>query len=235
MVLACLAPGLVYAGTCTTPPGKEADYVYNYDYHTFQFCNGSSWIAMGSCGCGPPIQSPITAPNGSGYFVLSHDTYDGNLGGLSGADAKCLTDLTTHTGWMGYATANSNGQLVASKVHAFLCYNDNPWTCNNTMPLTATISPMPGIHRRAGRISRPTAAATGRMTTTRGAPPIISAELIIIGRIETTTPVQIGTGRENSPVMVWVAAHIRVIPADMRPLQEMLPRQTKRVGVLPTI
>ena len=82
----------------------------------------------------PRRLSSVTAPDGSGYFVLSHDTWTGNLGGLAGADAKCLSDLTTYTGWMGYATANSNGQLVAAKVHAFLCSRNT--VCDGLMPLT---------------------------------------------------------------------------------------------------
>jgi hypothetical protein len=39
---------------------------------------------------------------------------------VAGADALCLTELTTHTGWMGYSTANSNGWLNATHVHAFI-------------------------------------------------------------------------------------------------------------------
>ena len=64
---------------------------------------------------------------------MSSGTYDGGLGDLAGADATCLTELTTNTTWMGYATANSNGQLVASKVHAFLC---DGGACNYLVPLT---------------------------------------------------------------------------------------------------
>jgi hypothetical protein len=94
-----------------------------------EYCNGSAWTDI------EPVQStPVeTAPAGSGYFVLSHNTYNGNLGGLTSADATCLTDLTTNTGWLGYATANSNGQLIAAKVHAFLCSTSS---CTQLMPLT---------------------------------------------------------------------------------------------------
>jgi hypothetical protein len=50
---------------------------------------------------------------------------------LSGADAKCLTDLTTNTGWKGYADANTRGILTSGKVHAFLCEDGAPSGCNN--------------------------------------------------------------------------------------------------------
>jgi hypothetical protein len=46
IVLACLAGGPAYAGTCSNPAGNERDIVYNNDYHTWQFCNGTSWIAF---------------------------------------------------------------------------------------------------------------------------------------------------------------------------------------------
>lgn len=45
MLLACLAAGPVHA-TCSNPRGNEADQIYNYCYHTYQFCNGTSWIPM---------------------------------------------------------------------------------------------------------------------------------------------------------------------------------------------
>jgi len=41
-----LLGGPVYAG-CANPTGKEADLVYNGDYHTYQFCNGTVWKASG--------------------------------------------------------------------------------------------------------------------------------------------------------------------------------------------
>jgi hypothetical protein len=101
---------------CTNPTAAEAAVIYNAAYHTYQFCNGTYWIPFGQ------LQ---TAPILPGYFVLSGGTYTGNLGGLSGADAKCLSDLMTNTGWMGYASAYGSGQLVSGNVHALLCNNTN--------------------------------------------------------------------------------------------------------------
>jgi hypothetical protein len=57
-----------------------------------QYCNGSTWTPFKPSGGSP----------GSGYFVLTKTTYTGNMGGLAGANANCLTDLTTNTGWFGY-------------------------------------------------------------------------------------------------------------------------------------
>ncbi len=110
-------------GGCSNPAGVERDWNYNTDFHTYQFCNGTAWVRFSRAASSGP-------PAGSGFFVLSKSTWTGNLGGsFAAADAKCLTELTTNTGWRGYATASANGQLVAAKVHAFLCSAGG--SCNN--------------------------------------------------------------------------------------------------------
>jgi hypothetical protein len=86
-----------------------------------QYCNGSSWTTANT----------VSNIGSVGYFVLSKSTYDGNRGGLSGANATCLTELTTNTGWLGYSTALAAGQLTASNVQAFMCDNTS---CNNFVP-----------------------------------------------------------------------------------------------------
>jgi hypothetical protein len=109
-------------------------------------------LLMSSLGTGLTVRrqtfiakTPEAAGGGgsSGYFVMSKDTWDGDLystagaGGLSplgAADKLCLTELKTVTSWRGYSTANSKGQLVASKVHAFLCNGASG--CNNLQPET---------------------------------------------------------------------------------------------------
>jgi hypothetical protein len=50
------------------------------------------------------------------FFVMTNQTYDGILGGLSGANAKCLTDLKANN-WIGKGDA----LLDPSTVRAFLC------------------------------------------------------------------------------------------------------------------
>ena len=122
LALIGLAAGPAFGGTCSNPTGNEADIRYNLAYHTYQFCNGTNWIPD-NAGYSQELQSAFnpTYPAGSGFFVMSGGTYNGNLGGFSGANAICLSDLTTNTGWKGYSTAYSNGQLVSAKVYAFLC------------------------------------------------------------------------------------------------------------------
>lgn len=111
-------------GGCTSPAGTERKMIYNLDYQTYQFCNGTNWVKM----IGASAIAPPTGTNG--YFVMSKTQWNGNLGGVTGADAKCLTDLTTNTGWRGYADANSRGLLVAAKVQAFIC-TQGPTYCGN--------------------------------------------------------------------------------------------------------
>jgi hypothetical protein len=45
------------AGTCSNPTGNEHDIVYNQDYHTYQFCNGTSWVIAGQIV--PPVNNTI--------------------------------------------------------------------------------------------------------------------------------------------------------------------------------
>jgi hypothetical protein len=135
LLFACVAAGPVHAGTCTSPTGNEADVIYSKDYHVYQFCNGTSWIAFGPGGCFAPQTGAYqpTIPSGSGYFVMSKSTFSNcNFGGLSGANTTCLTELTTNTSWAGYSAANSAGLLTSAHVRALLC---DASTCNSLTPL----------------------------------------------------------------------------------------------------
>src|SRR5690348_14102921 len=101
VLLACFAARPAYAA-CTSPSGVEQDMIYNKDYHTYAFCDGTSWIALST-----KYLSSGGGCSTCGYFVMSQSTWNGNLGGgsasLSTIDATCLTELTTNTGWQGYA------------------------------------------------------------------------------------------------------------------------------------
>ena len=74
-LLAYLAAGSAYGGTCSSPAGNEADVVYNSAYHTYQFCNGTNWLPYqwGEAVFSQAGNNP-TIPVGSGYFVLSKGT-----------------------------------------------------------------------------------------------------------------------------------------------------------------
>jgi hypothetical protein len=111
---------LLPVGTTAQEPGPPVAGMmrYNSTLSKVEYYNGLAWTPF----------KPSGGPAGSGYFVITQTTYDGNRGGLAGANANCLTELTTNTGWWGYATANAAGLLVAAHVKAFLC---DGTTCNN--------------------------------------------------------------------------------------------------------
>jgi len=103
---------------------------YNSAGSSHEFCDGATWQAF----VGVQPTSPPTAPAGAGYFVMTATTWNSGFGGLTGADANCLTEIsTTYTDWNGYTDANTRGLLTGTKVKAFLCDRVG---CNNLMPLT---------------------------------------------------------------------------------------------------
>ena len=145
-----------FLGTTTTgcTGAIEGMLRYNTTDKAAEYCNGSAWTRLYQVQSSPPP----AAPAGSGYFVLTSSTWDGNLGGLAGADAKCLTELTvTNTAWNGYATALANGQLIASKVRAFLCSG----ICANLMPLATYYFAVSGDPTAGGGFFTTDASARG--------------------------------------------------------------------------
>jgi hypothetical protein len=50
--LILLAAGSARAA-CSNPVGPEKDMIYNGDYHTYQFCNGTTWMAFGGGSVAP--------------------------------------------------------------------------------------------------------------------------------------------------------------------------------------
>lgn len=99
-------------GVTTSSCTEAGQLSYSGDYNLL-FCNGANWVR--------------TVNLTHGYFVMTSNSMNGNLGGLSGADATCLTNLNAQP-WLGKSDAQSRGLLTASKVKAFLCDNT---TCNN--------------------------------------------------------------------------------------------------------
>jgi hypothetical protein len=82
---------------CTNPAGHEADQIYNRSYHTYQFCNGSSWIAFAGAGTAGPMVliSTQTANNSASLqFTSLPTTYNSlflNCAGLiSSVDAVAM-------------------------------------------------------------------------------------------------------------------------------------------------
>lgn len=111
--------------------------------NTMQYCDGSNWQSIPYT---QPATQPPSVPSNVGYFVMSYNTWNGNLGGYPGANAKCLSDLTTYD-WMGKSAAQANGQLIASKVQAFLC---GQGSCNNLLPNATYYFAVAGVPATGG-------------------------------------------------------------------------------------
>jgi hypothetical protein len=67
---------------CTSPTGSERGIVYNNDFHTYQYCNGASWVPVGKCDPAALAWVPETAAEanswssvayGNGLFVAVSD------------------------------------------------------------------------------------------------------------------------------------------------------------------
>tara|TARA_R110000868_G_scaffold190862_1_gene434930 strand:- start:233384 stop:234436 length:1053 start_codon:yes stop_codon:yes gene_type:complete len=138
---------------CTSPASPEGSLEYNVTTNTYQFCNGDNWenvsgntyVAAGSGGCSTPAHVESTIEynttldimqfcNGDtwidalnaklNYFVATSATFQGSaLGGLSGANTKCETELTSRD-WKGKPAGYPTGYTTK----AWLCDNT---TCNN--------------------------------------------------------------------------------------------------------
>lgn len=109
------------AQTCTSGLGSAIRYVSGGS-PPWEYCNGSAWL---------PFER---APVKPGYLVQTATRWNGNLGGLAGANAKCLTELQTTYNWRGKSSA---GVLTSTRVKAFLCDGSS---CNNLQPDTAYIT-----------------------------------------------------------------------------------------------
>lgn len=112
---------------------------------TLLVCDGTNWKEL-MVYYDPGEGDPYVPPAGSGYFVLSAGTWSGNLGGYSGANAKCLADLTAND-WMGKADATARGLLNSSHVFAFLCSDT---TCQMSLPLVTYYFAVSGDNTKGG-------------------------------------------------------------------------------------
>ena len=97
--------------------------------NTIEMCDGNSTWRQIIATTGSDM--PAAPSRDIGYFVLSHNTTTGNIGGIQSADSFCLNELTTYD-WRGKADAQSRGLLNSTNVKAWLCggsscQNLNAW------------------------------------------------------------------------------------------------------------
>lgn len=165
--------------TCNT--ALQGAVRYDTTIADAEYCNGSAWTPFKASG----------PQSGAGNFVITKTTYGGNFGGISSANADCLTELTTNTGWWGYAQANANGRLISSKVFAFLC---DGTTCNNLQANTTYYF---------GNAADSTAGGSSLTTNGSGLGPNDSAEWQSGGWFGGNNSNHVWTGRGNNTNTQW--------------------------------
>jgi hypothetical protein len=153
LLVACLAAGPVYAN-CTSPTGNETDIKYNGDFHTYQYCNGTAWVAFGG-GIGSGAFTFISTQTASASASLqftnlptSYNTLFLNCAGLLVSASGDYLQLVIGEGatptWetTGHYTSvsaggsmgpSSSGQFSASKTATDLI-NFNDGSSSTTVP-----------------------------------------------------------------------------------------------------
>jgi hypothetical protein len=176
----------IYSGACYDVTNTTA-----FD-HFVATSQASEWNSFLTKQLNNLIPTPVSCPASEsvGYFVLSHLTSNGSLGGLSDANTKCFNDLTTHD-WKGKSSA---GNLDSTRIKAFLCDGTN---CNN---LTANT-------KYAFAKTNDTSVGGGVFTTdANGAGPGDSAAWNGSGTFGTTN-LSIWTGRASNPAALDTLWH----------------------------
>lgn len=163
----------VSTSTCSTAGALAFDGSY-----VARFCNGTNWVYANSVNFG--------------YFILGSSAYrmTGSMGGLAGANANCLADLTANN-WNGKDDAQRRGLLVAAKVKAWLC---DGATCNEGLAST---------RYRYGAANDLTAGGTIFTTDASGLGPNSGNSWKVAGTFSTTTG--FWTGRSAGTANQWGA------------------------------
>jgi hypothetical protein len=118
------AGGSARAGTCSNPTGNEGAYIYNTDYHVMQFCNGTTWMSMGSSGTGTGmtlISTQTASASASLQFTnlpTSYNTLWLNCSGMEPGTATVALQLQVGEGATPtWETASYNyGDTLSSSV-----------------------------------------------------------------------------------------------------------------------
>ncbi len=148
--------GPVFGAACSNPAGNEADEMYNYSYHTYQFCNGTSWRAYaGALYQQVSAGSGCTNPAGNEGNIFYNCTYHtpqfcngtywvpfGNGGTPSVPGYFVLSKGTYNGNFGGYSAAGGNTGLAAANAICLSEVTSNPgWkgysTANSNGQLTA--------------------------------------------------------------------------------------------------
>ncbi len=144
--------GSVIVGFDSTACGVGIEGAMRYDSTNkrYELCNGTDWKKIITEAGTAALPDP---PATDGRFVITSGTWDGNLGGVAGADAKCLSDLTANS-WVG----KSNATVDAA--HVFAHISDGT-THNNVIASTTYHFAVSGDPSKGGASFTSNASARG--------------------------------------------------------------------------
>jgi hypothetical protein len=150
--LACLAAGPARAGTCSNPTGNESDMTYNKDYHTMQFCDGTTWYSMKGSGGGSSggltlISTQTASASASLQFTSLPTTYNTLFLNCSGLITSANTVIPKFyigegAGPTWETTSNYLGLVTYTYGGGNNTCNNNtvtyPFYCNGDLPAAPT-------------------------------------------------------------------------------------------------
>lgn len=153
---------------CSSPAGDEGDMVYNVDYKTVQFCDGTNWISMAGGGGGGTLNDltdvVISSPSANQALVYNGATWtnttltvtenDPQVGTVT-ANKWCAAntggtaiDCTTDAPTTGAAGSASEVQFRNSSTGAFDANNSFVWDNASGRLGLGTGSPADSLHIR---------------------------------------------------------------------------------------
>jgi len=103
---------------CANPVGAEGENIYNADYHTMQFCNGTNWVSMAASGMATEVDPHVgTLTNGkwcSTNGAIINCTADAPVSAVGGSSGQMQYNSGTGLGGAAAVTYATSGSLLTA-------------------------------------------------------------------------------------------------------------------------
>jgi hypothetical protein len=178
--LACfmLTPATAFAA-CSTPTANAGEMLYNADYGTMQFCNGTTWVSMAAGSGGTEVDPKVGTLVANAWCKV-------NSGGTAldcSAATIPLTALTT-TGTADSSTfLRGDGEWVTPSFSLPALTDANIWVGNGSNAATAVVMSGDATLSNTGAL----AIGAGKITNTMLAGSITISKLSTSGTPDNTT------------------------------------------------